>query len=168
MATAEHIAHKEFTTKIDIKRDVREKVSEIINHELLDLIDLYSQTKFAHWNVRGQHFMSLHLLFDKLAEEVEGYIDTVAERATTLGFTVQGTVRQTAEQSRLEEYDLKAVEGAAHVKALSDRFAQVAASVREAIETTDELGDKSTSDMFTEVSRGLDQSLWFLEAHLQK
>ncbi len=52
--------------------------------------------------------------------------------------------------------------------ALADRYARIAASVREAIDAAEEAGDMSTSDLFIDVCRGLDKSLWFLEAHLQR
>ena len=32
---------------------------------------------------------------------------------------------------------------------------------------TDDLGDLNTADLFTEISRGTDKWLWFVEAHLQ-
>ena len=35
------------------------------------------------------------------------------------------------------------------------------------IRAADELGDLDTADLFTEVSRGIDKWLWFVEAHLQ-
>lgn len=43
----------------------------------------------------------------------------------------------------------------------------MAGTTREAIEMAERPGDADTADLFTEVSRGLDKSLWFLEAHLQ-
>jgi starvation-inducible DNA-binding protein len=52
------------------------------------------------------------------------------------------------------------------VEALVERYAQLAASTRAAIETADGLGDANTADLLTGVSRDLDKSLWFLEAHL--
>jgi starvation-inducible DNA-binding protein len=38
---------------------------------------------------------------------------------------------------------------------------------RKTIDESDELGDADTSDMFTEISRGIDKWLWFVEAHTQ-
>jgi starvation-inducible DNA-binding protein len=153
-----------FPTRIDIAE--RKKVTTVLNAHLSDLSDLYSQTKFAHWNVKGPHFIALHELFDKLAETVEGHIDEVAERVTALGGTATGTVRQTTSATRLPEFPAGAVKGLEVVAALADRFGAVAKTVRAAIDETDELGDKGTADLLTGVSRDLDQALYFLEAHL--
>ena len=40
-------------------------------------------------------------------------------------------------------------------------------AARKANAEADELGDLDTADLFTEVSRGMDKWLWFVEAHLQ-
>lgn len=157
---------KTFATKNDLAPDVREKAIPLLNQHLADTLDLYSQTKQAHWNVKGMHFLQLHELFDTLAEAIEEYIDLIAERATALGGTALGTVRMSAGASRLPEYPLAAVDGRQHVEALTARFASLAKTSRAAIEAAAAFGDTDTSDLFTEVSRGLDKDLWFLEAHL--
>ncbi len=157
---------KTFATKNDLAPGVREKAIALLNQHLADSSDLYSQTKQAHWNVKGMQFYQLHELFDKLAEEVEEYIDLIAERATALGGTALGTVRMAAETSRLPEYPRDAVDGRQHVEALTARFATLAKTTRAAIDAAASFGDVDTSDLFTEVSRGLDKHLWFLEAHL--
>src|SRR5262245_36952463 len=92
-----------FKTKNDVPDATRVKAVELLNARLADCIDLQTQTKQAHWNVKGPHFIGLHELFDKINEEVED----------------------------------------------------------------DVLGDLDTADLFTEVSRGIDKWLWFVEAHFQ-
>ncbi len=157
-----------FATKNDLAPNVRDKAIALLNQHLADTSDLYSQTKQAHWNVKGMQFFQLHELFDKLAEEVEEYIDLIAERATALGGTALGTVRMAAESSRLPEYPGDAVDDRQHVEALVARFASLAKTTRAAIDAAAAFGDVDTSDLFTEVSRGLDKHLWFLEAHLTR
>lgn len=154
-------------TKIDIKTDDREKIIETLNARLADASDLKSQAKQAHWNVKGMSFIALHELFDQVATEAEGYTDLIAERITTLGGTALGTVRVAAANSSLSEYPLEITDGADHVDALSTALADFGKKVRQNIDDMDELGDKNTADLFTEISRGIDKSLWFVEAHIQ-
>jgi starvation-inducible DNA-binding protein len=154
-------------TRIDIPEDSRQKLVDLLNRQLADTTDLFTQLKYAHWNVKGSDFIQLHELFDQVAGDVLGFADLIAERATTLGGTANGTVRQAASTSTLTEYPTKAVDGMESVRAVADRVADYAASTRRAMEESEDLGDTSTNDLFTEVSRQVDKDLWFLEAHLQ-
>ena len=156
---------KTHRTSIDLDAETREQVVRLLNQHLADTFDLYSQTKQAHWNVKGAQFFSLHELFDKLAGDLLGHVDTIAERATALGGTALGTARMAAANSRLAEYP-DVVGSRESVEALVERYAALAASTRAAIDTADTLGDADTADLMTGVSRDLDKSLWFLEAHL--
>lgn len=154
-------------TSIDLEQDVRQQVVTVLNQQLADTFDLFSQTKQAHWNVKGRDFYQLHLLFDTLAEGLENHIDEIAERVTALGGEAKGTVRLAASSTRLPEYLPGAASGMTHVQELVERYANLAASTRAASERCEELEDMSTSDLFNDVSRDLDKWLWFLEAHLQ-
>jgi starvation-inducible DNA-binding protein len=158
---------KMFKTANDITLETREMMVALLNQQLADTTDLYSQSKQAHWNVKGAEFFQLHELFDKLAEELEEYMDLIAERATALGGTAMGTVRMAASASRLPEYPQDVFKSLATVEALVERYANLAATTRAAIDTASSYDDADTADLFTEISRGLDKSLWFLEAHLQ-
>jgi starvation-inducible DNA-binding protein len=157
-----------YPTRNDLAADIRQKVGEILNQTLATTLDLKTQTKQAHWNLKGLDFYQLHELFDEMAGELEEYVDMVAERITALGGTAMGTARIAASGSALPEYPYDAVEGIEHVTALAERFGAYAAHVREAIAQTDRLGDLDTADLYTEISRTIDKRLWFLEAHLVK
>ncbi|QEH33456.1 DNA protection during starvation protein [Aquisphaera giovannonii] len=156
-----------FPTKNDLGADVREKVIAILNARLADAVDLHSQVKHAHWNVKGPNFIALHKLFDDIHADVLEYVDEIAERAVQLGGVALGTVRSAAEHSQLAEYPATAVDGVEHVAALSSALAAFGKAAREAIDETDGLGDADTADLFTGVSRGIDKWLWFVEAHAQ-
>ena len=157
---------KLYPTRIDLSADLRDRVAGLLNQTLAATIDLKTQTKQAHWNVKGMNFYQLHLLFDEMATELEEYTDMVAERITALASVAMGTARIAAADSILPEYDFGAVTGAEHVAALADRYALYAKHLREAIDATDEMGDADTADLYTEISRTIDKRLWFLEAHL--
>jgi starvation-inducible DNA-binding protein len=157
-----------FFTSIDIPKETRSGMIALLNQELADVSDLYSQTKQAHWNVKGVHFHQLHVLFDEIAAGLLVYMDELAERVTALGGEAMGTLRMGAAASRLTEYPEDVFDGMEVVAALIERTSRLAKSVREDIEAAEKAEDMGTSDLFIEVSRGLDKWLWFLEAHLQK
>src|SRR5688500_15377139 len=154
-------------TKIDLAKGKREKLVGILNQSLADAMDLKSQAKQAHWNVKGPNFIALHELFDQVATEIETHVDDLAERITTLGGTAMGTVRIAAEKSSLSQYPLEISDGTAHVDALSTALADFGKKVRKNIDETDELGAKDQADTHTGVPRGIDKLLWFVEAHNQ-
>lgn len=151
-------------TANSLSAQIRDHSVQVLNQALADLSDLYSQAKQAHWNVRGPKFAMLHELFDRVADMVEPYLDTIAERATALGGTAAGTVRMAAAASALPEWPSNLASEDQFTRALTERFAAAANSVRKAIDTTAEAGDADTADLLTEVSRDLDKALWFLEA----
>lgn len=155
-----------YATRIDLSEEIRTQVIEILNKTLAATLDLKTQTKQAHWNVKGLDFSQLHELFDEMAGELEEYVDMVAERITTLAGTALGTARTAAAESILPEYPLDITDGVDHINALADRFAAYGKHLRIAIDRTDELGDADTADLYTEISRTIDKRLWFLEAHL--
>ena len=155
-----------FPTRIDLPSEDRTALIGLLNERLADTMDLYSQVKQAHWNVKGLNFFQLHELFDQLAGEVLPFVDQIAERATALGGTAMGTVRMAAGHSTLPEYP-EAIDEQYHLIALIDRYAAFARNVRDAIDFADNHHDRDTADLFTEISRAADKHLWFLEAHLQ-
>jgi len=154
-------------TRIDLPAAKREKLVKLLNERLADLIDLRMQCKQAHWSVKGPNFIALHELFDKQADVVAEHVDEVAERITTLGGTADGTVASIAKRTTLAAYPLNLTSGMKHVDALATAFSSAGKLIRKAIDEADELEDADTADLFTAVSRDLDQQLWFLEAHLQ-
>ena len=154
-------------TKNDISAEKRGALAQLLNERLADLIDLKLQAKQAHWNVKGPNFIALHELFDSVSEEVEAFVDTVAERLVALGGTAEGTIGVVAKRTKLESYPVNITSGRDHVEALSNALAVVGKFVRAAIDRASEIGDADTADLFTEVSRAIDKKLWFIEAHLQ-
>jgi starvation-inducible DNA-binding protein len=159
---------KLYNTRLDLSVEIRESVANILNQTLATTLDLKTQTKQAHWNVKGSNFLQLHELFDELAGELEDYVDLVAERITALASVPLGTARIASQNSLIPEYPLDAVAGIDHLTALADRFATYGNHLRDAIAKTGDLGDADTSDLYTEISRTIDKRLWFLEAHLHQ
>src|SRR5262245_30623553 len=155
-----------YQSHLDIPVHVRKGVIALLQARLSDSIDLEAQMKQAHWNVKGRDFYQLHLLFDKIHDEVEEFVDLIAERITTLGGVADGRVQTTGKTSRLYEYALETSGGEAHLKAVAAVLAQFGKAVRADIDKASEMGDADTADIFTEISRETDKQLWFVEAHL--
>jgi starvation-inducible DNA-binding protein len=147
--------------------NTREGMARLLNAHLAAAQDLFTQCKQAHWNVKGPHFYSLHLLFDKLAEDAEGQADELAERCAALGGTAHGTAHEAAKNTYLAPYPLDLSDGMGHVAALADAQAAYGRALRSAIEKANAAGDADTADLFTQLSREADKGLWMLEAHLQ-
>jgi starvation-inducible DNA-binding protein len=156
-----------FPTKNDLPAATRARVADLLNQRLADCIDLQTQCKQAHWNVKGPSFIALHKLFDDINEDVEEYVDLLAERVVQLGGVAEGTARTVAERSTLSDYPPMLASGEEHVDALSSALAAFGSGARKGIEQVEKLEDADTVDILTEISRGVDKWLWFVEAHLQ-
>jgi starvation-inducible DNA-binding protein len=157
-----------YRTRNDLPWAARAEISDLLNQRVADCIDLQTQCKQAHWNVKGPSFIALHKLFDEINEEVEEYVDLIAERIVQLGGVAEGTARTVAERSTLDVYPLVTSSGPEHVEALSRAVAGFARTVRLGIEEMNELGDADSADILTQISRGIDKWLWFVEAHHQE
>src|SRR6202142_2735886 len=160
-------APKMYETKNDIPEKHRSELNALMNLRLASGVDLQMQIKQAHWNVKGPSFIALHELFDQADEAVESYVDMIAERIVQLGGIAEGTVRMAASRTRLAEYPLAIAEGMAHVEAVARALSTFGQEARTTINEADELDDADTADLFTEISRGIDKWLWFVEAHSQ-
>lgn len=153
-------------TRNTLSENIRAQSIELLNKNLAAAIDLHAQMKQAHWNVRGPGFIAIHELFDKVSVEVENYSDLIAERAGALGGTAYGTIQVAAERSFLIPYPLGIADEKEHVFAVSGALAAFGQSVREAIVQAASYGDANSADLLTEVSRGIDQQIWFVESHV--
>jgi starvation-inducible DNA-binding protein len=154
-----------YATKNDLPAATRQGVVDLLNQRLAECLDLQSQSKQAHWNVKGPTFIALHELFDDLYGAVADYADLLAERVVQLGGIAEGTVGVVAARSTLVDYPLTLTTGAEHVAALSDALSMFGRAVRMGIDEMTDLGDADSADILTEISRGIDKWLWFVEAH---
>jgi starvation-inducible DNA-binding protein len=156
-----------YETRVALSPETKQKVVEVMQERLAEALDMYSQAKFAHWNVKGVNFYQLHLVFDSVAEAIFPQIDSIAERLTQLGGVANGTVRQSAAVSRIPEYNVELIKGMDHVCALADALGHYCAELRAASDKIDEIGDEPTSDFFKQLVVEAEEQLYFLESHLE-
>lgn len=157
-----------FSTSVSIPPATRTKMHALLDQQLADAFDLWSQVKQAHWNVKGDDFWQLHKLFDEVAARAAEWVDLLAERITATGGYAHGTVRMAAAASTLPEFPTGITDGREHVRAVAERLASLTNSTRDAIDAADKAGDANTADLLTEISRCADTYLYYLEAHLQQ
>jgi len=155
-----------YPVRIDIPPEIRLYVVQLLNQTLACTVDLRSQVKQACWNVKGHDLVLLHALFATMATELDAHIDLVAERLVVLGGVARGTVRTAATHSRLPEYPGAIMDGDAHVRALTECFASYATALRADIAHATEVEDAGSAALYTDISRGVDKRLGFLEAYL--
>jgi starvation-inducible DNA-binding protein len=169
MASAPKPSHiHNHKTRNDLDDNAKKASIDILNARLADAIDLALITKQAHWNLKGPRFIMIHEMLDGFRDQIDEHVDTMAERVAQLGGTALGTSQVVASTTTLKPYPTDIYKIEDHLAALIDHYASVANACRRAIDDTDEAGDADTADIFTAVSRELDKSLWFLEAHVQE
>lgn len=153
-------------TRNTLDATIRGQSVDLLNRHLAAAIDLHAQTKQAHWNVRGPNFIAIHELFDRVSEQVEGFSDMLAERVGGLGGAAYGTVQVASATSFLLPYPILIADENEHVFAVAGALAGFGQSVRDASHAAAGFGDADTADLFTEISRGIGQQLWFVESHV--
>ena len=157
------MAHTMTQTKNGLPYEVRDTVAECLEGLVLNTLDVAGQVKVAHWNVKGPFFQPLHKQFDKLASDLAGYADLMAERAVQLGAVLLATPRAVASESEIPEFPKTAFEAPGVVTAVLNRVARLAGLVHAEIEKIEDSGDCVTANMLIEVNTGLDKWVWMLE-----
>ena len=137
-----------------------------LNQSLASLTDLAAAYKQAHWNVVGIDFSQLHELFDQFADQTREYVDTVAERAVTLGGTALGTIQAAVEHTTLPPFPVDERCEIHLLEALVGRIDTLDGDLRQAMAET--AAEPATQDVYIEVTRGIEKQRWMLQAHLAR
>jgi len=145
-----------------------QKMSDLLNANLANVIDLTLDGKQCHWNLQGTGFIGVHQLLDDTADRLREVSDMIAERIVILGGEPNGLASRVAKDSILNDYPTNITEVPEHVRELTGRYKKVAATLREAIEAAGDAGDEDTADLFTEASRVIDKDAWFIGANAPK
>ena len=149
-----------------LPEEARNRIAAALESRLADGLDLHSQIKVAHWNVKGPHFAALHPLFETFATSLADFNDQVAERAVTLGARIRGTARHVAAASRIPEPPADVVQDLALVKQLAERFESYLDGVREGRDVAERNGDADTVDLLTTIVEAFEKNAWFLRSTL--
>ena len=153
-------------TPSHLPADARQAISDSLCAVLTDGIDLFTQLKVAHWNIRGPQFAALHPLFDQFAGDQAANNDEIAERILTLGHMAVGTARHVAAKSRLEDYPQDLTKDLEHVAQLATRIGGYLDGMREARSVAQKHDDEDTIDLLTGFIEQFEKHAWFLYATL--
>ncbi len=145
----------------------RKSICETLNGRLSDGLDLHSQIKVAHWNIKGPQFAALHPLFETFAIALGDFNDSIAERAVTLGGRAYGTVRHSAQNSKLPEYPQDTTRDLDHVKLLAERIEKYLDGTKAARESIQALDDSDSFDLLSSIITDFEKHAWFLRASLE-
>lgn len=165
MRGVRHSAERSLFSEATQNPTVAKKMCELLNKRLADALDLYLHAKQAHWNVKGETFMSLHTLFDSVADHSHAWADSMAEQVVILGGRAIGTVDEVAQHTSLPKYKVKTDSAAAHVKALTESLAAFASLVHDAAKESEEAKDMVTNDLFLGMLHQIDKDHWFVKSH---
>lgn len=149
-----------------LSETARKAVADTLNERLSDGLDLHSQIKVAHWNIKGPGFAALHPLFETFALGLAAHNDAIAERAVTLGGRAYGTARHVASHSKIAEYPQETTRDLEHVKLLAERIEQYLDQVRASRKIAEENADTDSVDLLTAVVTEFEKHAWFLRASL--
>lgn len=156
-----------YTSPSRLPEEARSAISQTLNARLADGLDLHSQIKVAHWNIKGPQFASLHPLFETFAISLATHNDALAERAVTLGGRALGTARHVAARSRLPDYPQETTRDLEHVRLLAERIELYLDGVRESRSVAEKHSDTDTVDLLTGIATEFEKHAWFLRASLE-
>jgi starvation-inducible DNA-binding protein len=150
-----------------LPEQARIEIATALNARLADGLDLHSQIKVAHWNIKGPQFAALHPLFETFAVSLAVHTDNLAERAVMLGGKAYGTARHVANTSALPEYPQETTRDLEHVKLLEERIERFLDGLRASRAIAESHFDTESADLFTEIVREFEKHAWFLRASLE-
>ncbi|RKH46529.1 DNA starvation/stationary phase protection protein Dps [Corallococcus sp. AB049A] len=150
-----------------LSEQARTAIAATLNERLSDGLDLHSQIKVAHWNIKGPQFAALHPLFETFAVSLANHNDSIAERAVTLGGRAYGTSRHVGKTSRLPEYPQETSRDLEHVKLLAERIEVYLNGLRESRAAVEGHKDTDTVDLLTGIITEFEKHAWFLRASLE-
>jgi starvation-inducible DNA-binding protein len=150
---------------IGISEEDRQQIAEGLSRLLADTYTLYLKTHNFHWNVTGQLFNTLHLMFEQQYTELATAVDEIAERIRALGFPAPGSYGQYGKLTNISE--------ASGVPSAEEMIAQlardqeiVARTAREVFPAADKAHDEPTADLLTQRMQIHEKTAWMLRSML--
>ena len=144
-------------------------VNDVLNKVLADGNILYIKLRKFHWNLSGDNFMELHLLFEDQYTAVAEAIDEVAERISTLGGVAVGTTAEFSKLSQLKESPGKIPTVQEMLRDLVGDHETIVKSLRKNLDVVEEkYGDAGTSDFLNGLMQEHEKMAWKLRKYFKE
>lgn len=151
---------------IGIDEEQRKKTVEQLNQLLADEFLLYVKTRNYHWNVTGHQFNDFHKLFEEQYQQLEGFIDDIAERVRTLGYRPLSSMKEYLDKAQLEE-NASQLEAEEMIRDLYKDHETIVRTLRDSIENSESyVGDVGTEDFLTGLLKDHEKITWMLRSIL--
>lgn len=153
---------KQLATPTDLSKETVTIISESLNLLIADAFALYIKIKGFHWHVSGAHFSDYHKLFDEQAEQIFGSIDILAERVRKIGKLTIRSIGDIQGLTDIQDSEADFLEPMEMIKELLSDNENMRDSMREAIDTCEENGDKPTANILQSLLDETEKRIWFL------
>jgi starvation-inducible DNA-binding protein len=155
------------TNHIGITDANRKAVTKQLTHLLADEFILYTKTRRAHWNIEGPDFHSMHVFFESQYEQLDEFMDGVAERIRQLGHYSPATLKEFLDLTRLTEKSGEKNDSQGFIKDLLADHEDIIIFLRQNINPfANDYKDAGTSDYITGLMEDHEKMAWMLRAHL--
>ncbi len=155
------------TIDIGITENNREHIANELSKILADEFVLFTKTKNAHWNVEGIDFYDKHNFFEELTNQLDEFIDSIAERIRTLGHYTPASLKSYLELTQLTESNSK-YDSQYLIKDLLAGHESLISHLRKNIKKfADDYDDAGTSDFITGLMKDHEKTAWFLRSMLK-
>jgi starvation-inducible DNA-binding protein len=156
------------TLNLGISDKDRSGVVKILNTLLADEYVLYTKTRNYHWNVVGPQFNDLHKFFGEQYEQLDDFVDDVAERARQLGGHAVATLTEFAEESRLKEHPGQYPSAEEMLEnLLADHEAIIRQLRTDAEAVVEKYHDSGTNDFLVGLMENHEKMAWMLRSFLE-
>lgn len=151
---------------IGLKEGTRTKLLALLDRLLADEYVLYTKTRNFHWNVVGPRFNDLHKFFETQYEQLNGFVDDVAERSRQLGGRSLGSLKEFLAAARLKESSSRGLKADAMIAELLRDHETVIRDVRADVDASSAAGDQGTADFLTGLMEEHEKMAWMLRSFL--
>jgi starvation-inducible DNA-binding protein len=153
---------------IGINEESRQAVSDQLVKLLADEFVLYTKTRNAHWNVEGPDFHSMHVFFESQYEQLDEFMDSVAERIRTIGHYAPATLTSFLSLTHLTEKTRDKNDSLSFIKELVEDHESIIEFIRGNIDPfASKYHDYGTSDYITGLMEDHEKMAWMLRSHLK-